>query len=82
MEKKSTENRRIALEILMEASDESVKLSNILKNSLDKIDYMDRQDKAFISRLVRGCIESLIFCHSFHVTISDIHFVLGFVKQI
>lgn len=60
MEKKSTENRRIALEILMEASDESVKLSNILKNSLDKIDYMDRQDKAFISRLVRGCIERRI----------------------
>lgn len=60
MEKKSTENRRIALEILMEASDESVKLSTILKNSLDKIDYMDRQDKAFISRLVRGCVERKI----------------------
>lgn len=60
MEKKSTENRRIALEILMEASDESVKLSTILKNSLDKIDYMDRQDKAFISRLVKGCVERRI----------------------
>jgi len=60
MEKKTTENRRIVLEILMETSDDSNKLSTVLKNSLDKVDYMDRQDKAFISRLTKGCVERRI----------------------
>lgn len=59
MDKKTTENRRIVLAILMEA-DEGDKLSSLLKNSLDKVDYMDKQDKAFITRLTKGCIERRI----------------------
>lgn len=59
MDKKTTENRRIVLAILMEA-DEGEKVSTLLKNALDKVDYMDRQDKAFISRLTKGCVERRI----------------------
>lgn len=54
---KKTETRKIVLDILMEYEGGQGKISDILKNSLDKVDYLDRQDKAFISRLTRGCIE-------------------------
>ncbi len=59
MDKKTTENRRIVLAILMEAS-EGDKISTLLKNALDKVDYMDKQDKAFITRLTKGCVERKI----------------------
>lgn len=57
MGKRSENNRKIVLEILMEMEAGNVKLNNLLKNALEKIDYEDRQDKAFITRLTKGCIE-------------------------
>ena len=36
---KKLENRRIVLEILMEMEAGNVKLNNLLKNALEKIDY-------------------------------------------
>jgi len=57
---KASETRRLVLDILMESESESVRFDLVLKNSLEKYDYADRQDKAFVSRLSRGCMQRRI----------------------
>ena len=54
---KNLESRKIVLDVLMEYSLGQYKLNELIKNALDKVDYLDRQDKAFISRLIKGCVE-------------------------
>lgn len=61
MGKKSTETRRIVLEMLMELqTDLNQKEHILLKNVLNKYDYLDRQDKAFITFLYEGVLRNRI----------------------
>lgn len=61
MGKKSTENRRIVLDMLMELeTDSKAKEHILLSNVLNKYDYMDRQDKAFITYLFEGVVRNRI----------------------
>lgn len=60
MAKKSSENRRIVLELLNEADNDNVKFGHLLKNVLDKYNHLDKMDKAFITRLSKGCVERRI----------------------
>lgn len=64
MGKKSTENRRIVLDMLMELDDSNssnnVKEHVLLSNVLNKYDYFDRQDKAFITFLFEGVLRNRI----------------------
>lgn len=63
--RKSTKSRMMVLEILMEllpAKDmnAAVKDHLLIRDVLDKYDYMDARDKAFVKRLAEGCIERKI----------------------
>lgn len=63
--KKATKTRAIVLEILMELLPEretalSVKDNLLIRDVLDKYDYMDVRDKSFIKRLAEGCVERKI----------------------
>lgn len=61
MGKKSTENRRIVIDMLMELhNDPKCKEHVLLSNVLAKYDYMDRQDKAFITYLFEGVLRNRI----------------------
>lgn len=68
MSKKSTENRRIVLEMLMETDallktdikKDTVKEHVLLTNVLNKYDYLERQDKAFITYLFEGVVRNRI----------------------
>ena len=57
MGRKATETRRIALEILEAVDAQNVKLHIAVRNVLDKYDYMDPRDKAFIKYLTEGVIQ-------------------------
>ena len=57
MGKQGTESRKIVLDILSEYKSGNGKFNEVLKSALDKADYMEKTDKAFISRLARGCVE-------------------------
>ena len=56
---RTTETRSIVLEILLEATaaDKDVKANILIRDVLQKYDYMDTRDKAFIKCLAEGCIE-------------------------
>ncbi len=63
--RKCTETRTIVLEILMELLPEKeiaapIKENLLIRDVLDKYDYMDVRDKAFIKRLAEGCVERKI----------------------
>lgn len=63
--KKATKTRAIVLEILMELLPEretalSIKDNLLIRDVLDKYDYMDVRDKSFIKRLAEGCVERKI----------------------
>lgn len=61
MGKKSSENRRIVLDMLMELeSDSKAKEHLLLTNVLNKYDYFDRQDKAFITYLFEGVLRNRV----------------------
>lgn len=61
MAKKSTKTRAVVLEILTVIhNDANEKLHILLRNVLDKYDYMDARDKALIKRLAEGCVEQQI----------------------
>lgn len=61
MGKKSTKTRAVVLEILTVIhNDANEKLHILLRNVLDKYDYMDARDKALIKRLAEGCVEQQI----------------------
>lgn len=63
--RKCTETRAIVLEMLMEllpAKEETapVKTHLLIRDVLEKYDYMDVRDKSFIKRLAEGCVERKI----------------------
>ncbi len=52
--------REITLNILMEYDRGGVRKPSLLKDSLDKYDYLETRDKAFMKRVVDGCLERQI----------------------
>lgn len=59
--KKATAGRRLALDILLSAESECGKADALIRNALNKNYDMEDRDRAFVSRLTRGCIEKRIF---------------------
>ncbi|MCR4584900.1 MAG: 16S rRNA (cytosine(967)-C(5))-methyltransferase RsmB [Lachnospiraceae bacterium] len=59
--KKATAGRRLALDILLGAESEGGKADVLIRNALNRNFDMDDRDRAFVSRLTRGCIEKRIF---------------------
>lgn len=49
--------RAVALEILMEINQEKEYSHLVIRNALDKIQYIPKQERAFINRLVEGTLE-------------------------
>lgn len=60
MSKKATLTRRIVLEILESTRDSGEKLGVFLRNVLNKYDYMEPRDKAFIKYLTEGVVSMRI----------------------
>ena len=52
--------REIVLSILIEYDRDGVRKPSLLKDSLNKYDYLESRDKAFMKRTVDGCIERQI----------------------
>lgn len=52
--------REIVLETLMEIMEEEQYSHIVLKNVLDKYQYLEKRDRAFITRVVEGTLENLI----------------------
>ena len=52
--------RGIALDALMESEDSSASSSSIITGVLNKYDYLDQRDKAFIKLLFEGAVERRI----------------------
>ena len=59
--KRATTGRRLALDILLSVEKEGGKADVLIRNALNKNFDMDERDRAFVSRLTRGCIEKRIF---------------------
>lgn len=57
---KDTDNREIALDILLEILERGGYSHMILGQALNKYQYLDKSDRAFISRTVEGTVEYLI----------------------
>lgn len=57
---KETDSREIALDILMEILEKSGYSHIILRQALNKYQYLDKSERAFISRLVEGTLEYLL----------------------
>ena len=49
--------REIVLSILMEYDKDGGRKTTLLKDALEKYDYLETRDKAFIKRVVEGCLE-------------------------
>ena len=54
---KASENRKLVYEILLELERSEQKADVLLHAVLDKYDYLEQRDKAFIKHLTEGCIE-------------------------
>lgn len=54
---KASENRKLVYEILLELERSEQKADMLLHAVLDKYDYLEQREKAFIKRLTEGCIE-------------------------
>lgn len=54
---KPTESREIILDILMEVLEKGGHSHVVLRQALDKYQYLEKQDRAFITRVVEGTIE-------------------------
>ncbi len=52
--------REIALEVMMEITEEEAYSSVVLRETLEKYQYLDKRDRAFISRVVEGTLEHMI----------------------
>lgn len=52
--------RELILDMLMEILEKGVYSHLVIRDVLDKYDYMDSRDKAFIKRVTQGTIERLI----------------------
>lgn len=57
---KDTDVRSIALEILMEITQEKEYSHIAIRNALNKIRYYPKQDRAFLNRLVEGTVEYMV----------------------
>ncbi len=52
--------REIALGVMMEITEEEAYSHVVLRETLDKYQYLDKRDRAFISRVVEGTLEHMI----------------------
>ncbi len=57
---KASETRKTVLELLLEWEKAGGRFDLMLKGVLDKYNYLDSRDKAFMSMLARGCVERRI----------------------
>ncbi len=55
-----SQSREISLEILTEILEKGEYSHRVLRQALDKYQYLDKQDRAFITRLTEGVIERLL----------------------
>ena len=53
--------RELVLDVLMAIEKEEDFSHKLLKGTLDKYDYLDRKDKAFIKRMVEGSLEQQLY---------------------
>ncbi|MCR5251000.1 MAG: 16S rRNA (cytosine(967)-C(5))-methyltransferase RsmB [Lachnospiraceae bacterium] len=67
---KVSESRKLALEILLEQEKSAEKAGELLRAVMDKHAWLPQRDRAFLKRLVNGCIERritldhVIDCHA------------------
>ena len=52
--------RELILSILMEITEEEAYSHVVLRDVLDKYQYLDKRDRAFISRTTEGTLENLL----------------------
>ena len=57
---KETDSREIALDILLEILERGGYSHIILRQALNKYQYLDKSERAFISRIVEGTVEYLL----------------------
>lgn len=57
---KQTDSREIALDILMEILERGSYSHVVLRQALEKYQYLEKQDRAFITRVTEGTIEYLL----------------------
>ena len=57
------ENREIALDILMEVLEKGNFIHLVLGQALQKYQYLEKQDRAFITRLAEGTAEPVSYTH-------------------
>lgn len=55
-----TDTRGIALEILLEITQEKEYSHIAIRNALEKVQYLPKQERAFINRLVEGTVEYML----------------------
>lgn len=60
MTKDNPNVRELALYVLTEVTDRGEYSNHVLKNVLEKYQYMEKRDRAFLSRLCEGTLEQLI----------------------
>ncbi len=53
--------RELAAELLMAVEKDEGFSSDLVRGALNKYDYLDRRDKAFLKRLTEGCLEKQIY---------------------
>lgn len=53
--------RELALDSLLEIEKEGLRLNTVVHGTLDKYSYLPKQERAFYSRLTKGCLEWQIF---------------------
>ncbi len=53
--------RELAVEILLSVEREEDFSSDLIRGTLNKYDYLDRREKAFLKRLTEGCIEKQLY---------------------
>lgn len=58
--KQQVNTRNIILDILLEINEKNQFTHMILSDALKKYQYLSREDRAFISHVVKGCVERLI----------------------
>lgn len=60
MTNNSTDVRSIALEILQQITQEKEYSHIAIRNALDKVQYLPKQERAFINRIVEGTVEYML----------------------
>ena len=57
---KSVNEREIVLAVLMEVTEKGAYSHLILRDVLDKYQYLDKRERAFITRVTEGTLEHMI----------------------